>query len=213
MNRDFAARCSFDLVDKEHKKKVLIIENSNLKLIGNKIRLHLHFKINMVLKTVILNYTTYNHWANETFTGWLKSLDASLLYKETKSSFPSIDLTLQHMKNAQNFWHAVIGNTNINSLDQELRTGSVDWVIAELLKGSQNFVDMVISLNDDDLLAKASSPAITGTRYEFILHAINHNSYHRGQITTITRSLGITENIPNTDYENYLWLRTNESTL
>ena len=28
------------LLDKEHKKKVLILENSNLKLIGNKVRLH-----------------------------------------------------------------------------------------------------------------------------------------------------------------------------
>ena len=28
------------LVDKEHKKRVLVLENSNLKLIGNRVRLH-----------------------------------------------------------------------------------------------------------------------------------------------------------------------------
>ena len=164
----------------------------------------------MILKTVILDYTLYNHWANEVLTGWLKSVDVKLLYKEIKSSFPSIVLTLQHMNNAQNFWHAVISNSDINSLDEELREGSVDWLIGELLKGSQNLVDLVNSLNDDDLVSKVSSPAMTKTKFEFMLHVINHNSYHRGQIITITRSLDLTENIPNTDYDTYLWTRAND---
>ena len=111
------------------------------------------------------------------------------------------------MKNAQNFWHAVISNSNINSLDEELRINSVDWVIEELLKGSQNLINLVAILDDDGLLTKVSSPAMTKTKYEFILHAINHNSYHRGQIITIIRSLEVTENIPNTYYDTYLWTR------
>ena len=159
----------------------------------------------MVLKTAILDYTNYNQWANETLTGWLRSLDVRLLYEETKSSFPTIDLTLQHMKNAQNFWYAIISTGNTNSLDEQIQIDSVDWVIDELLKGSQNLVDMVTFLTDDDLLTNVSSPTMTKTRYQFMLHAINHNSYHRGQIITISRSLGITENIPDTDYEAYLW--------
>ena len=164
----------------------------------------------MILKSVILDYTLYNHWANKVLTDWLKSLDAKLLCRQTKSSFSSIDLTLQHMKNAQDFWHAVISNSDINLLDQELRTDSLDWVIGELLKGSQELVNRVNSLSDDDLLSKVSSTAMTKTKYEFILHAVNHNSYHRGQIITITRSLGVTENIPNTDYDTYLWMRAND---
>jgi uncharacterized damage-inducible protein DinB len=164
-----------------------------------------------VLKIAILDYTIYNHWANETLTSWLKSLDVNMLYKETRSSFVSIDHTLQHMKNAQNFWHAVISNASINSLDEELKKDSADWVIRELLKGSKKLVDLVASLNDNDLLTKVSSPALTKTKYEFMLHAINHNSFHRGQIITITRSFGITENIPNTDYEAYLWTKIIES--
>ena len=164
----------------------------------------------MILQTAILDYTLYNHWANEVLTGWLKSVDDQLLYREIKSSFPGIDLTLQHMNHAQNFWHAVISNSDINSLDEELRTGSVDWVMTELLKGSQNLINLVNSLNDDDLMSKVSSPAMTKTKYEFMLHVVNHNSYHRGQIITISRSLDVTDNIPNTDYDTYLWTRANE---
>jgi uncharacterized damage-inducible protein DinB len=164
----------------------------------------------LILKTVILDYTLYNHWANEVLTGWLKSVDDQLLSREIKSSFPSIDLTLQHMIHAQNFWHVAISNSDINSLDEEVRTGSVDWVMAELLKGSQNLINLVNSLNDDDLMGMVSSPAMTKTKYEFMLHVINHNSYHRGQIITISRSLDLTDTIPNTDYDTYLWTRVNE---
>jgi uncharacterized damage-inducible protein DinB len=153
----------------------------------------------------------YNHWANKILTDWLKSTDTSLLYKETKSSFPSIDLTLQHIKNAQNFWHAVISTTNINSLDQDIRLNSIDWVIAELLKGSHNLITLITTLTDEDLLTNVTSPAMTKTRYEFLFHAINHNSYHRGQIITISRFLDINKNIPNTDYDTYLWIKTNGS--
>lgn len=42
-------------------------------------------------------------------------------------------------------------------------------------------------------------------KYDFMMHVINHNTYHRGQIVTIARMLGVFENIPNTDYEAYLW--------
>ena len=164
----------------------------------------------MILKTAILDFTLYNHWANKVLTGWLKSVEVKHLYKEIKSRFPSIDLTLQHMNHAQNFWHAVISNSDIISLDEELRTGSVDWVMTELLKGSQNLINLVNSLNEDDLRVKVSSPALTKTTYEFMLHVVNHNSYHRGQIITISRSLDVTENIPNTDYDTYLCTRANE---
>src|SRR5215471_9946044 len=139
----------------------------------------------LLLKAAILDYTKYNHWANATLTGWLKSIDDKLLYQEVKSSFASIDLTLQHMKNAQNFWYAVITNADIDSLDEHLRINSVNWVIEDLLKDSQDLVNLVALLTDSDLLTKVSSPAMTKMKYEFILHAINHNSYHRGQIITI----------------------------
>jgi hypothetical protein len=34
------------------------------------------------------------------------------------------------------------------------------------------------------------------SRYEFILHVINHSTHHRGQIVTMCRRLGAVDNIP-----------------
>jgi uncharacterized damage-inducible protein DinB len=165
------------------------------------------------LTATILDFTRYNHWANEVLTGWLKSIDEKLLYMEVKSSFASIDLTLQHMIHAQNFWHAVLSKSDTDALDEEVRINFAGWVMKELLKGSQNLVNLVASLSDEGLLTRVSSPAVTQARYEFILHAVNHNSHHRGQIMTIIRTLGVVEGIPNTDYDTYLWMKSNKSEL
>ena len=37
-------------------------------------------------------------------------------------------------------------------------------------------------------------------RYDYILHIINHSTFHRGQIVTMSRAIGITDGIVNTDY-------------
>jgi uncharacterized damage-inducible protein DinB len=56
-----------------------------------------------------------------------------------------------------------------------------------------------------ELMEEIESIDLTKPRYEFILHVINHNTYHRGQIVTMCRSLGATEQVPAMDYEVFLW--------
>ena len=139
-------------------------------------------------------------------TQWLKALDHEILYKETQSSFASIDLTLQHMKNAQNFWYAIITKQGTEKLDEAVKVKCIDAVIEELLQGSQRMVDIYTEFSDEELLTRVTSPVMTKSRYDFIVHVINHNSYHRGQIVSIARFLGITNAIPETDYEAFLWI-------
>lgn len=163
----------------------------------------------MNLRKAIGSYIIYNHWANTRLTEWLKSLDSELLYQETHSSFASIDLTLQHMKNAQNFWYAVITKGDIKRLDETIKINAVDKVIQELLTGSQKMVDTFTAFSEQEMLESVASPVMTKSRHEFILHVINHNSYHRGQIVTIARILGINSDIPETDFEAFLWFEQN----
>ena len=160
---------------------------------------------NMTLKKIISDYTRYNHWANKKMTRWLKSLDKDLLYKETPSSFSSIDLTLQHINHAQNFWLTVLTEGDTTKLDETIKFNAVDVVITDLLAGSQQMLDSYEAYTEDELLKKVSNGVTIQCRYDFILHAINHNSYHRGQIVTMSRRLGVINNIPNTDYEAFLW--------
>ena len=158
----------------------------------------------MLLKKIISRYTQYNLWANQILTGWLKTLNRDLLYKQTPSSFNSIDLTLQHMIHAQNFWLTVLAREDFTKLDETLKVNAADIVMNELLAGSQRMLDTFTMYTQEDLSEQVSNDVTTQSRYEFIIHAFNHNTHHRGQIITMSRCLGVENNIPNTDYDTFL---------
>ncbi|MEQ9375964.1 MAG: DinB family protein [Imperialibacter sp.] len=159
----------------------------------------------MTLKDTIASYIRYNHWANERLTQWLQTLSNEVLYTETNASFASIDLTLQHMKNAQFFWYEVITEGDVKKLDETIVAKSIDKVIDQLLLGSRQMIETYTKFTEPELAADIKSPVMTRSRHDFIMHVINHNSYHRGQIITIARILGAVSNIPETDYEAYFW--------
>jgi uncharacterized damage-inducible protein DinB len=50
-----------------------------------------------------------------------------------------------------------------------------------------------------------TSPWISGkaARSEYLLQVLNHSTYHRGQVITIGRNVGLTD-APMTDYNFYL---------
>jgi uncharacterized damage-inducible protein DinB len=159
----------------------------------------------MGLSKIISSYARYNHWANETMTHWLKTLERDILYKETPSSFRSIDLTMQHMNHAQNFWLAIITERDITKLDETIKLNATDIIMNDLLTGSQQMVDTFRAYSEEELLKQLPSTDMVQSRYEYILHVINHNSYHRGQIVTMSRCLGVVDNIPSMDYDVFLW--------
>jgi len=155
----------------------------------------------MSIQKVILSYAKYNHWANEKLSCWLMSLDRELLYKQTPSSFGSVELTVQHMQQSQQFWLGIIANKGLALPDGR---DAAALSFSGLLTGSRLMLDTFGTYTEKELLEKVASTDMIQSRYEFILHTINHNSYHRGQIVTMCRHLGVVDNIPAMDYEVFL---------
>jgi uncharacterized damage-inducible protein DinB len=89
------------------------------------------------MKTLINNYTAFNLWANERIINWLRPLGTEFLYRETPSSFPTIDATLQHILRAETFWHLFITGQDFSHLTWAIRPGEADKIMAELLEKSQ----------------------------------------------------------------------------
>ena len=160
----------------------------------------------MILKKLISSYTRYNHWANETMVRWLKNLDRNILYKDTPSSFSSVDLTVQHMNHAQIFWLAIITEADITKLDETIKLNAADINMDNLLAGSQQMIGKFTSYTEEELSKQLLKDDMVQSKYSYILHAINHNSYHRGQIVTMSRCLGVVNNVPPMDYDGFLWL-------
>jgi uncharacterized damage-inducible protein DinB len=109
------------------------------------------------------------------------------------------------MIHAQTFWLAIITEADVKKPDESIKFNVTDNDIDNLLAGSQQILDKCESYSEDELVKQLPSTDMVQHRYEYILHVINHNSYHRGQIVTMSRCLGVVDNIPAMDYEAFLW--------
>lgn len=158
----------------------------------------------MSLSKLMSNYAAYNAWANERMVNWLRTLDTDILYKQTPSSFPSIDLTLQHILRAQKFWFTFISGADTSNFNWGVRENEVEKILDELIEvsdkmkqGFGNFTEVQLQevLHLQMKWANNNLP-----RYEYMQHVLNHSAYHRGQIVTMARTLGIEKGIMNMDY-------------
>lgn len=158
----------------------------------------------MNLQHLIRNYIKYNAWANDQLIQWLSAQDQNVLYAEIPSSFPSIDKTLQHIWRVQRFWLAFVTNTYDKNFDWSVRNYEVEKVMQDLQQQSHQMKDMVCVFSELELMetlnldmpwAKNKLP-----RYEYIQHVVNHSTFHRGQIVSMARGLGLWEGVPASDY-------------
>jgi uncharacterized damage-inducible protein DinB len=159
----------------------------------------------MDLQKLITRLLKYNLWANERLTSWLLTQHPNLLYEETGSSFGTIADTLQHILSGQNYWHAIIAKGQINEYNQSVEEVAAARMISDLIVSSQQLVNDLSILNEQQLIENIQASDSKQSRYEYILHMVNHGSYHRGQVVTMCRALSIKEEIPVTDYDGYLW--------
>lgn len=161
----------------------------------------------MSLQKLMGNLAGYNLWANTAIAEWLKLKPIAFLHQEVPSSYPCIAKTIQHILETEKFWLTVLQKT---PEQLPVRWQKVDCekeeIVNELVMQSQNFSAYVNTLSEEQLLepCKIDTSWIKGEqpRYEFIQHCINHSTYHRGQVITISRSIGLTDP-PTTDYNYY----------
>lgn len=162
----------------------------------------------MALKKLIENYSSFNSWANHRMADWLLGLEDSLLEKHSPSSFPSINLTVQHLLRTQKFWTAFTGENDVSNFDWSVKEGEAKIFIRELVLNSEQMAHVFTNYSEADLNKELHlrMPWAQNnlSRFEYIIHVINHSTYHRGQIVSIARNLGIVNHIPGTDYNIFL---------
>lgn len=154
------------------------------------------------------DYAAFNLWANTKMVSWLQTKPSELMEREVPSSFPSLHLTLLHIWGAEEIWlERLRGIPPTTFLFQRFKGTTAD-VFEGALAMSKQFADYVHALSEDDLQEQLAFRLFNGSedqrpRYEMIHHCLNHSTYHRGQMVTIARSLGITDP-PQTDFMQYL---------
>lgn len=162
----------------------------------------------LTLGSLIRNYASYNAWANRTLTEWLKSKPSELMNTVVPSSFPSVKETLIHIWDVQRFWFAVIQRLPPPPSFRFTKfEGTVEDVYEELVKNSEALSAYIDALSEDELTEKVylKTPWFEAdrSRYEYIHHIMTHSTYHRGQVITIGRNVGLTD-APMTDFNYFL---------
>lgn len=159
----------------------------------------------MSLKKIMLNYADYNLWVNQQFVNWLSPKSDELLYAEVPSSFSTIMKTFDHIWSTEEYWFSVISETAPTERKAENEL-SRDQIFEGLLNSSAKLKQFIHSLSEEDLVKEVK---ITNPWFEcelpiseYLIQVINHGTYHRGQIVTMGRNIGITD-ASNTDYNFY----------
>lgn len=158
----------------------------------------------MTLETLLKDYVTYNLWANELIVEWLKTKPLELMTRDVPSSFPSLQLTLLHIWSAEDGWRRRLEGEDPAQFISETFSGATADVFEGLLRNSLKFKDFINWQDAGFFDKKTSYVHYTGTHYEqfnaqIVQHCMQHSTYHRGQIVTMARHLGLTDP-PKTDY-------------
>lgn len=165
----------------------------------------------MTLETLLKDYVTYNRWANRLMVEWLREKPSELMTREVPSSFPHLHDTLLHIWSAEKVWLERLQQVPPEPFLAQTFNGSTDNVFDGLLRASEQFEGYVHSLPDVSFHEICHFRLLNGSedhrpRHQMIHHCLNHSTYHRGQIVTIARNLGLTDP-PQTDFIRFVRLR------
>lgn len=161
------------------------------------------------MKEVFVQYAAFNLWANNQLLTIIESLSEEQQHAEIQSSFPSLFKTVLHLLDASSIWWQ-----RLKLQEKIVRPGeSFSGTFADLRKQIQQqdkqWVEWMTATNEHGLqhefiYRNQKKERFKQPVYEMLLHLFNHNTYHRGQLVTMLRQLGI-EKIPATDFA--LWSR------
>ncbi len=156
------------------------------------------------MKEIILQFAAYTSWANQKMTESILLLNPALHDQPVASSFPSLYLTLAHVLHAGTIWWQRFNPDEIEMRSASSSKLSMNELADEIRNLDKKWEEWISEASEEDLrrllhFTTARGESFHQPIYELLMHLFNHATYHRGQLVTIMRSLGL-ENIPKTDF-------------
>lgn len=154
------------------------------------------------MKEILSQYVAYNYWANQRILDFILGLPEDLLNKEVPSSFKSLKKTVLHIWDAEMIWISRLKGKSMSYWPSQ-QIGENE-TIAGLLDVSAEWIGFLKDKDKNYFNLDCFYKSIAGKEYSqkiymVVMHCMNHSSFHRGQVVTILRGLGIKEGIPETD--------------
>jgi uncharacterized damage-inducible protein DinB len=139
----------------------------------------------------------YNRWMNERLYALCAALDDETRRADRGAFFQSIYGTLNHILLGDKVWLSRFGVAPFTpgSLGQELHP-DFDGLRNERMQRDQQLLDWVDTLTPEQLAAPVHYTTMAGVAmspplWVPLTHMFNHQTHHRGQLTTLLSQLGI----------------------
>ena len=160
------------------------------------------------MKQLLITLCDYNVWANKSIMAFLQTLPPEFVDATTLSSFPTIVKTIYHIWDAQVIWLNRLQGISLNTWPSEEYGDNFAGYDLYFIQQSEDILKFVETRSESYFDTTCFYKTMNGKENKtlnghIILHCMNHSTYHRGQIITMLRNLGIT-NLVQTDIIIYL---------
>ncbi|MBA2250918.1 MAG: DinB family protein [Chitinophagaceae bacterium] len=155
------------------------------------------------MKQLLQQYAAYNIWANKKISDVVSQLSEEQIHQEIVSSFPSVYKTMLHLMEVENAWWERLKLVEHPAMSGWF-TGNFADLIKKWMELSLQWEAWIRQTNDVNIMhvfayQNSKKEHFKQPVYEMLLHLFNHQTFHRGQLITMLRQLGI-EKIPPTDF-------------
>ncbi|HEX8334297.1 MAG TPA: DinB family protein [Segetibacter sp.] len=161
------------------------------------------------MKEILIQYATYNAWANTKLGDAILNLSEEQQLQPITSSFPAIKLTLLHIWDAENMWWQRMKLTENIVRPSEQSDYSTKEILLSLSQQDRQWVEWLTDATPaaiDHVFAYQNTKREQFKQpvFQMLMHVFNHSTYHRGQLITMLRQVGM-DKIPATDF--IVWSR------
>ncbi|HVF97503.1 MAG TPA: DinB family protein [Flavisolibacter sp.] len=161
------------------------------------------------MKEVFVQYAAYNLWANTQLLNLVETLPEEQQQKEIRSSFPGLFKTVLHLLDAESIWWQRLKLQERIVRPGETFSGNFAELSLQVQQQNRLWAEWINNATEHGFQHEFIYRNLKGERfkqpvYQMLLHLFNHGTYHRGQLVTLLRQVGI-EKIPATDF--ILWSR------
>lgn len=153
----------------------------------------------MVPLPVLQTLYDYNYWARDQQLQACAALSQEQFLRPMGSSFSSVRDTLAHMVGAEWVWRERWNGRSPTRDEAKAFAAETFPTLAVVEQrwrdGERETRDFLARLTSERLTESLTYINLAGERWSYplwqaLLHLVNHQTYHRGQVTTLLRQLG-----------------------
>ena len=145
--------------------------------------------------SIIRDGVNHNYWARDRQLQVCASLSAEDFMRPVGGSFPSLRDTLAHMLAVEWFWLERWRGKSPQSLISAGDFPALEAVVQRWNTVEREMLEYMAGLDEEALERPLTYMNTRGEQWTYpllqmIVHVLNHQSYHRGQVATQLRMLG-----------------------